>query len=188
MKQLTRCILVFVILTIGTGLIYPYVATGISQLLFPRQANGSLIMIGNEVVGSKLIGQNFARPGYFGGRPSATEKPYNAGDSGGSNFGPTNKKYLGQVADRVRRVREANALAPDTAVPADLVLASGSGLDPHISVAAARLQAPRVAKSRNLSDAEVNRLIDEMTRWQYSGRPVVTVLEMNLALDRMAKK
>ena len=188
MRQLTRSIFIFVVLALGTGLIYPLVITGLSQLLFSRQANGSLITVGGKVAGSTLIGQSFTSPKYFRGRPSAIDKPYDATNSGGSNFGPTNKKYLDQVESRVKEVRDVNGLGLDAAVPADLVLASASGLDPHISVDAARLQAPRVAKARGLAEEDLKRLIDEMAQGQYWGPRRVNVLELNLALDGMRKK
>jgi potassium-transporting ATPase KdpC subunit len=188
MKFLVRALSIFVILSVGCGLIYPVVVTGLSRLLFPNQANGSMISTGGRVAGSRLVGQTFSGLQYFHGRPSALEKPYDAGTSGGSNFGPSNKLYLEQVAGRIDRVRRENVLAPDTAVPADLVLASGSGLDPHISVQSALIQAPRVAGQRGLSRDDVKHVIEKMTEGQYSGHPVVNVLGLNMALDAMQKK
>ncbi len=186
--QLRRCILVFAVFFVGCGFVYPLAITGLSQLAFSDKANGSLITVGDGVVGSRLIGQNFESRKYFSGRPSAIEKPYDATNSSGSNFGPTNKKYLEKVQGRVAQVRSENGIGPDVPLPADLVLASGSGLDPHISVQAARLQAPRVAEARGLAERDLERVIDQMAQGQYWGPRRVNVLELNLALDGMSKK
>jgi K+-transporting ATPase ATPase C chain len=185
-----------------TGIAYPLLTTGAAQLLFHDQAQGSLVERNGQAVGSKLIGQYFTRPEYFHGRPSATsgadpndpsktvDQPYNAGASAASNQGVLSKKLLDAVTERTRAYREENGLAPDAPVPVDAVTASGSGLDPDISVANARLQAPRVAKARGLSPQEVLSLVDQHTTSRQLGvlgDPRVNVLELNLALDAAAQ-
>lgn len=187
MRELGRCVLIFVVLSVVTGLAYPFAITGLSQLLFSREARGSMVIVGDRVVGSNLIGQNFSSQKYFHGRPSALETPCDASNSGGSNYGPTNKKYFEQVADRIQQVRIENGLSPHVAVPADLVLASGSGLDPHISLEAALLQAPRVAKARGLSEEEVKRAIAKSVEGRW-GRKRLNVLGLNRALDALPAK
>lgn len=187
-KQLKISLIVFGLLTVLTGLVYPALVTGISQVLFPKQANGSLITRNGQVVGSELIGQQFDQPQYFWGRLSATgDHPYNAAASGGSNLGPTNPALETQVADRIAALRAADPgnLQP---VPVDLVTASGSGLDPHISIAAARYQAARVARERGLTPEQVAALIDQNTTGRtfgLLGEARVNVLELNLALDEL---
>jgi K+-transporting ATPase ATPase C chain len=183
MKEWRNALLIFVVLSVCTGLAYPLAITALSQVLFPREAGGSLVLAGGKVVGSRLIGQDFTSPRYFHGRPSALEKPYDAGNSGGSNFGPTSRKYLEQVESRVRQVRNENGLAPDATVPADLVLASASGLDPEISLDAALLQVARVAKARGLAEVEVKDLVASIAKGRYSGQVRVNVLKLNMALD-----
>ena len=174
-------------LTILLGVLYPLAITGLAQVLFPRQANGSLIVEGGRVAGSHLIGQPFDDPKYFWGRLSATSPfPYNAASSSGSNLAPTNQALIDAVKHRVtalRNVDRGNA-AP---IPVDLVTASGSGLDPHISVAAALYQAPRVARVRRMPEESVRRLIARHTegrQFGILGEPRVNVLELNLDLDR----
>lgn len=186
--QIRPTILLFALLTLLTGLLYPLTVTGAAQLFFPRQANGSLIERNGRVVGSALIGQPFDAPGYFWGRPSATHPfPYNAAASGGSNLGPTSARLLDQVQARIETLRAADP-QNQTAIPVDLVTASASGLDPHISLAAAYYQTPRVAHSRGLDLAVVERLIREASegrQWGLLGEPRVNVLRLNLALDAL---
>jgi potassium-transporting ATPase KdpC subunit len=188
MKELGRALLIFVVLSIGTGLVYPFVVTGLSQLLFSRQSNGSLILANGKTKGSRLIGQSFTSPKYFHGRPSAMERPYDASNSGGSNSGPTNKKYLEQVEARIRQVRNENGMSADAAVPADLVLASGSGLDPDISTDSAFVQIPRIARARGMSETEVRDLVIDAAEGGYWGHERVNVLELNMALDGSEKR
>lgn len=175
-------------LTVLTGVIYPAVVTGIAQILFPGQSNGSLIVKDGKPVGSGLIGQPFDDPKYFWGRPSATGPfPYNAGASSGSNLGPTNPGLSRAVAGRAEALEKADPgnTAP---VPVDLVTASGSGLDPHITPAAARYQVSRVAKSRGIPEARLQELVAEATeerQFGILGEPRVNVLRLNLALDAL---
>ncbi|MHC1751243.1 potassium-transporting ATPase subunit KdpC [Humidesulfovibrio sp.] len=186
--------LMLVTLALITGLAYPALVTGLAQALFPHQAGGSLIVENGRTVGSKLIGQQFAAPGHFWGRPSATSpQPYNAAASGGSNLGPTNPAQLKNVAERAEALRAAHGDGP---VPAELVTASASGLDPHISPAAALYQAPRVAKERGLDEAAVRQLVARRTEDRQLGllgEERVNVLLLNrdlegLALDSQAAK
>ena len=167
--------------------IYPAAVWGIAQLLFPEQANGSLVFRGRTAVGSSLIGQDFKGAGYFHPRPSAAGSGYDAAGSGGSNLGPTSKKLLEAVSERTRSYRAENALADEVRVPADAVTASGSGLDPHISVPNALLQAPRVAHARGLDRETVVGLVREHTEGPdlgLLGEARVNVLLLNLDLDR----
>jgi K+-transporting ATPase ATPase C chain len=179
-----------VVLSVLTGIAYPLLMTGIAQLAFPRAANGSLIVDDGKIVGSSLIGQPFDDPKYFWGRPSATSpQPYNAMASSGSNLGPRNPALAEAVAARVKALTDAN---PDhrAAIPIDLVTASASGLDPHISVAAAEFQTPRVAQARGLPIDKVRSLVSTHTEGRtfgILGEPRVNVLALNLALDRSGK-
>lgn len=182
-------VILFIILTVLTGVIYPAVVTGLAQLLFPNQANGSLMMDSDgKTTGSGLIGQPFSSPDHFWGRPSATGPfPYNAGASSGSNLGPTNPALVDAVKTRIEALKAAD---PDNKapVPVDLITASGSGLDPHISPAAAEYQINRVAKVRNINLEKLRALIDantESRQWWLFGEPRVNVLKLNLALDRL---
>ena len=188
-QQLTTALLIFVILTLLTGLLYPLLVTGIAQVVFPRQANGSLIVRGGKAVGSELIGQAFSSPRYFWSRPSATTpSPYNAAASLGSNLGPTNPDLLKRVKGDVERIQAAHPgpHQENRPVPVDLVTTSGSGLDPHISPAAAFYQVERVAAARGLAPAAVRRLVEEHVEGRtfgVLGEPRVNVLELNLDLD-----
>ena len=186
-KHVKPAIILFVLLSVLTGVIYPVVVTGLAQLLFASQANGSpLADNGGKPMGSSLIGQPFSNPGHFWGRPSATGPfPYNAGASSGSNLGPTNPALVDAVKARIEVLQAAD---PDNKapVPVDLVTASGSGLDPHISPAAAYYQINRVAKARNIKPENLRALVDENTQsrqWGFLGEPRVNVLTLNLALD-----
>lgn len=188
--QLRPALTMLIVLTVLTGLIYPLAVTGLAQLFFPHQANGSLIVREGKVMGSKLIGQYFDEPEYFWSRPSATAPfPYNAAASGGSNLGPTNPVLLDAVKVRVtalRAVDPGNALP----IPVDLVTASGSGLDPHISPAAALYQAKRVARARGLDENIVLTLVSKHTegrQFGLLGEPRVNVLMLNLALDAVGR-
>ena len=197
LKQIRPAIVMMVVLTVLTGLIYPLAMTGIAQLVFPLQANGSLIVKDGKVIGSELIGQNFAKPEYFHGRPSATTEPdpkdatksvpapYNAANSSGSNAGPTAKSLVERVQADVKALKEEN---PNTPVPIDLVTTSASGLDPEISPAAALFQVPRVAKARGREEAEIRRLVQLHTEariFGLIGEPRVHVLQLNMALDAL---
>ena len=177
------------VLTVLLGIAYPVAMVGIAHLLFPWQADGSLITRDGQVVGSELIGQNFSSAGYFQPRPSAAgDKGYDAGNSSGSNLGPTNKTLIDTVSQRVKALIEKNPGLNSTQIPIDMVTTSGSGLDPEISQAAADIQVQRVAKARGLSTDAVEHLIEAHTRDRWAGivgEPGVNVLELNLALDNL---
>lgn len=187
LKQLKIAAVLFGLLAILTGLIYPATLTLAAQLIFSRQANGSLITRDGQVVGSELVGQQFDQPQYFWGRPSALRIPYDASTSGGSNLGPTNPDLQKAISARIAALKAAEP-GNSLPVPVDLVTASGSGLDPDISLAAARYQASRVAKARGISLDTVQALIDQHTQSRdlgVLGEPRVNVLELNLALDQV---
>lgn len=178
-------LLMLLVLSLVTGVLYPLAITGIAQVAFPRQANGSLIVRDGHLAGSAWIGQPFSAPKYFWGRLSATSQPYNASASSGSNLGPLNPALFDAAKARIEALRAADPEA-GAAVPVDLVTASGSGLDPHISLAAAEYQVRRVARARGMSDDAVRRLVNAHTTRRLLnviGEPVVNVLELNLALD-----
>ena len=196
LKQIRPAIAFTLLMTVLAGIIYPLAMTGISQTVFPRQANGSLVEQNGKIIGSTLIGQAFTSDKYFHGRPSATTAtdpndatktipaPYNAANSGGSNLGPTSQALIDGVKDAAQKLNAEN----NKPIPVDLVTASGSGLDPHITPAAAQFQIPRVAKARNLSEEKVAALVGQFTEDRFMGiigEPVVNVLRINLALDGM---
>ena len=187
-SALRPALVLLAVLTVLTGIVYPLAVTGIAQLLFPRAAGGSLLLRGGHVLGSALIGQSFGDPGHFWSRPSATTpQPYNGTGSTGSNLGPLNPALLDAVKARLATLRTADP-GNSAPVPVDLVTASASGLDPHISVAAAQYQAARVARARALPEARVRALIDAHTEGRLLGvigEPRVNVLELNLALDSL---
>jgi K+-transporting ATPase ATPase C chain len=186
MSELRPALTVFLLLTLITGVIYPLAVTGVGQAVFPSAANGSLIRSGEKLIGSQLLGQPFSSPKYFWGRPSATApQPYNGAASSGSNQGPTNPALASAVRDRIAALRAADPgnTAP---VPVDLVTASASGLDPHISPAAAEYQVARVARERRIPEAKIRELVQQATAGRtlgVLGEPRVNVLDLNLALD-----
>jgi len=189
-NHIKPAILMLLFFTVLTGIAYPLAVTFSAQILFPSQANGSLLGSKEQPVGSELIGQAFSRPEYFWGRPSATSPaPYNGGASGGSNQGPTNPALIDAVQMRIKALRDADP-SHSEAVPVDLVTASASGLDPHVSPAAAAYQISRVATARHLSPDSVRELVDRYTearQWGVLGEPRVNVLKLNLALDQRLK-
>lgn len=189
LRQLRPALLATIVFTVICGVAYPLLTTAIGQVAFHDQVNGSLIERNGVVVGSKLIGQSFAAPQYFHPRPSAAGAGYDGTASSGSNLGPLAPTLLTAVAQRAAAYRQENGLAADALVPVDAVTASGSGLDPHISLANARVQTRRVARARGLDPAVVERLVEQFTdgrQLMVLGDPGVNVVELNLALDRVA--
>ena len=187
-QQLRPVLMVFLLLTVVTGIVYPLLVTGVAQLAFPEKANGSLILREGGYTGSELIGQPFDDPKYFWGRLSATpDFPYNSSSSSGSNLGPSNPALVEAVKARVEALQKADP-GNKSSIAIDLVTSSGSGLDPHISLAAALYQAPRVARARGLSEDRVRHLVEQFTeprQWGFLGEPRVNVLKLNLALDHL---
>jgi K+-transporting ATPase ATPase C chain len=184
-KNLFIAVLMTIVTTILLGIVYPLAVTGLAQVLFRDKANGQLIERDGRVIGSRIIGQAFSSPGYFRSRPSAAGTGYDAANSAGTNLGPTNRKLIDAVG---ASVKDANKENPRVPVPIDLVTSSASGLDPHISPAAAAFQAPRVARERNVGADEIQRLVAAHTAGRqlgFLGEPVVNVLELNLALDEL---
>lgn len=185
-KQIKSALLILILFTLLTGIIYPAVVTGIAQLFFHWRANGSLLTENSKLIGSKLIGQSFTDPKYFWGRPSATSPyPYNAENSGGSNMGPTNTVFLATIKKRVLDLQQADPQNLQ-AIPVDLVTASASGLDPEISPLAAFYQVPRIAKARNKSELQIQQLVQQLIEPRFLGiigEPRVNVLQLNIALD-----
>lgn len=185
-RQLAPAIVVFLALTVLTGVLYPLAITAAAQIAFPGRANGSLVEREGSAVGSRLLGQSFTRDEYFHPRPSAAGDGYDGAASGPSNLGPTNPKLLDDVRERVAAYRALNSLPAGAEVPVDAVTSSGSGLDPHISPENARLQAPRVARARGIPLRRVLEFVEEHTTGRslgFLGEPGVNVLELNLALD-----
>ncbi len=183
MRHLKIAFLMTIATTVLLGVIYPLVITGLAQAIFHDKANGQLIRRNGQLIGSRIIGQTFTGPGYFHSRPSAAGNGYDAGNSGGSNLGPTNKKLLDRVATEAATLKSEN---PNAAVPIDLVTTSASGLDPDITPAAADFQVPRVARERGMSQNDVSRLVSAHTQGRqfgFLGEPRVNVLELNLELD-----
>jgi len=190
-RQLRPVFMVFLLLTFVTGIAYPLLVTGVAQLVFPEEAKGSLIRSEGGYAGSELVGQPFDEPKYFWGRPSATpDFPYNSAFSSGSNLGPSNPALMETVKARVEALQKADP-GNKSPIPIDLVTSSGSGLDPHISPAAAIYQISRVVRVRGLSADQVRRLVDQFTeprQWGFLGEPGVNVLKLNRALDRISSR
>ena len=187
-RQLVPALLIFLVLTIVTGVLYPLAVTGIAQVAFPGRSDGSLLEHNGAVVGSRLLGQSFSDERYFHPRPSAAGDGYDGASSSASNLGPTNENLLSAVDEGVTAYRELNGLAADAVVPVDAVTSSGSGLDPHISPENARLQAARIARVRGISGDDVLALVGDHTEGRslgFLGEPGVNVLELNLALDAL---
>jgi len=189
LKTMGRALMLLLIMTVLTGIAYPLVVTGLAKVIFPNQADGSLIYKAGQPIGSVIIGQNFSDARYFYSRPSAAGKDgYDAASSSGSNLGPTNKSFLDSVAEQAEKVRTENGLSSNAPVPGDLITASASGLDPHISPDSAQIQVARVAIARNFSEQKVQDLVDQYTegrQFGFLGEPRVNVLKLNIALDSL---
>jgi len=188
MKQAAIAIHMLITMTVMTGIMYPFAMTGIAQLLFSKQANGSLVTVHGTIAGSELIGQGFAGPKYFHGRPSANN--YDGTNSGGSNYGPTNRKLVEHAGKLAMSVRIENGLPAGAVIPSELVLASGSGLDPHISLESARLQVNRIAGARGVDKSIIIKLLTHNSQkryWGLWGDSYVNVLKLNIALDSPGK-
>ncbi len=185
LRNLVVAVLMTVVTTVLLGFVYPMLVTVLAQAIFPAQANGQLIVRDGQVIGSPLIAQEFSSPQYFHPRPSAAGSGYDAANSAGSQLGPTNRKLIDTIRENVASARRDN---PGRPVPIDLVTASASGLDPHISPAAAEFQVPRVTRTRGIAEHDLRRLVLEHTdgrQWGFLGEPRVNVLELNLALDKL---
>lgn len=188
-EQIKPALLSFVLLTVITGVLYPLLVTGVADVFFKKQAEGSLIMKDGKAVGSERVGQAFDDVKYMWGRPSATGPAFNASSSSGSNYGPMHPDYLKAVTDRVKALKDADP-TNQAPVPVDLVTASGSGLDPHISLAGAYYQVPRIARVRGISEEQVKRIIEKNTQGRFLGllgEPTVHVLKVNLDLEEVTK-
>lgn len=185
MKSILKtCLLFFLLFTFFTGIVYPFLITGLASLLFPAQANGSLLYQNGKVIGSRLLGQDFISDKYFQGRITSDNV------SGGSNYASTNKLWLQKVEARVRKIRINNGLSDKQMVPSDLVTQSASGFDPHISIESTYLQIPRVAKVRNISEAKIKEIVDKVIEdnaWSFFGEETINVLQLNLLLDEYVK-
>jgi potassium-transporting ATPase KdpC subunit len=187
-KNLITAVLMTLLTTLLFGLLFPLVITGLARVLFPDKADGQLLTRNGKVVGSRLIGQSFSSPGYFHSRPSSAGTGYDAGNSSGSNLGPTNQSLIARVQGDADRLQAEN---PGVAIPMDLLTSSGSGLDPHISPEAAEFQVPRIARERGLSEDVVREAVrqhSEARQFGFLGEPRVNVLELNLTLDEIAPK
>ena len=187
-KNLITAVLMTLVTTVLFGVLFPLAVTGLAQVLFPNKANGQLLTRNGHVVGSRLIGQSFSSPGYFHSRPSSAGTGYDAGNSSGSNLGPTNQSLIARVQGDADRLQAEN---PGAAIPVDLLTTSGSGLDPHISPEAAEFQVPRIARERGLREDAVRLAVrqhTELRQFGFLGEPRVNVLELNLALDEIAPK
>jgi K+-transporting ATPase ATPase C chain len=187
-KNLITAVLMTLLTTLLFGLLFPLVITGMARVLFPGKADGQLLTRNGKIVGSRLIGQSFSSPGYFHSRPSSAGTGYDAGNSGGSNLGPTNQSLIARVQGDADRLQAEN---PGVAIPMDLLMSSGSGLDPHISPEAAEFQVPRIARERGLSEDVVREAVrqhSEARQFGFLGEPRVNVLELNLTLDEIAPK
>ncbi|HWY22745.1 MAG TPA: potassium-transporting ATPase subunit KdpC [Candidatus Acidoferrum sp.] len=187
-KSLITAVLMTLVTTVLFGLLFPLLITGLAEVLFPKQANGQLVTRNGKVVGSRLIGQSFSSPGYFHSRRSSAGTGYDAANSSGSNFGPTNQSLIARVQRDAERLRAEN---PGAVIPMDLLTTSGSGLDPHISPEAAEFQVPRIAKERGLSEDVVREAVRQHTeprQFGFLGEPRVNVLELNITLDEISPK